>query len=61
MIVVTGATGKLGGMVVERLLERLPADAVGVGVRDPQRAAALADHRLELLSQIRHLHPLLGS
>lgn len=43
MIVVTGATGQLGGAVVEQLLARLPAEAVGVSVRDPGRAAALAD------------------
>lgn len=42
MIVVTGATGQLGGAVVERLLARLPAGQVAVSVRDPARAAALA-------------------
>ncbi|MFD7920024.1 SDR family oxidoreductase [Streptomyces sp. NPDC059740] len=43
MIIVTGATGKLGRQVVERLLARVPADQVGVSVRDPQKAQALAD------------------
>lgn len=43
MIVVTGATGRLGGLTVERLLERLPASEVGVSVRDPAKAAALAE------------------
>jgi len=42
MIVVTGATGRLGGAVVEQLLERVPADAIGVSVRDPAKAAGLA-------------------
>jgi NAD(P)H dehydrogenase (quinone) len=42
MIVVTGATGQLGSQVVQRLLERVPADQVGVSVRDPARAADLA-------------------
>lgn len=42
MIVVTGATGKLGGRVVEELLARLPADQVGASVRDLVKAAALA-------------------
>jgi NAD(P)H dehydrogenase (quinone) len=42
MIVITGATGRLGSRIVERLLERVPADQVGVSVRDPDRAAALA-------------------
>lgn len=43
MIIVTGATGKLGRRTVERLLERVPADRVGVSVRDPRRAQDLAD------------------
>ena len=42
MIIVTGATGQLGGAVVRRLLERLPAGRVGVSVREPQKAADLA-------------------
>ncbi|WP_430502165.1 NAD(P)H-binding protein [Micromonospora trifolii] len=42
MIVVTGATGQLGSQIVERLLDRLPPDAVGVSVRDVDRAAGLA-------------------
>ncbi|MFE4687173.1 MULTISPECIES: SDR family oxidoreductase [unclassified Streptomyces] len=43
MIIVTGATGKLGRRTVERLLERVPADCVGVSVRDPRKAQDLAD------------------
>ncbi len=43
MIVVTGATGLLGRDVVHRLLARLPADGIGVGVRDPERAADLRE------------------
>lgn len=42
MIVITGASGKLGSLVVDRLLERVPAEQVGVSVRDPERAAGLA-------------------
>ncbi len=42
MIIVTGATGQLGSQIVERLLERVPAEQVGVSVRDPARASALA-------------------
>jgi NAD(P)H dehydrogenase (quinone) len=38
MIVITGATGQLGSLIVHRLLERVPADQVGVSVRDPDRA-----------------------
>lgn len=43
MIIVTGATGKLGRRTVERLLKRVPADHVGVSVRDPRKAQGLAD------------------
>ncbi|MDQ3786027.1 MAG: NAD(P)H-binding protein [Actinomycetota bacterium] len=42
MIVVSGATGKLGALVVEGLLERVPAEQVGVSVREPERTAGLA-------------------
>jgi NAD(P)H dehydrogenase (quinone) len=42
MIIVTGATGRLGGKIVEKLLDHVPADTVGVSVRDPDQAAALA-------------------
>ncbi|WP_328744149.1 SDR family oxidoreductase [Streptomyces sp. NBC_00285] len=43
MIIVTGSTGSLGRRTVERLLERLPADRIGVSVRDPSKAQDLAD------------------
>lgn len=43
MIIVTGATGRLGSQIVETLLDRVPAETVGVSVRDPDKAAALAD------------------
>jgi len=43
MIVVTGATGQLGSRVVAQLLDRLPAAEIAVSVRDPARAAALAE------------------
>ncbi|MFC9067878.1 NmrA family NAD(P)-binding protein [Streptomyces harbinensis] len=43
MIVVTGATGGLGGATVEHLLARVPADRIGVSVRDTGRARHLAD------------------
>ena len=41
MIIVTGANGKLGRAVVERLLERIPAEQIGVSVRDPEQAQPL--------------------
>ena len=41
MIVVTGATGKFGRLVVEGLLQKLPAAQVGVSTRDPGKAEDL--------------------
>ncbi len=41
MIIVTGATGQLGRLIVAKLLERVPAGQVGVSVRDPKKAADL--------------------
>lgn len=43
MIIVTGANGRLGRAVAERLLERVPAGQIGVSVRDPEKARALED------------------
>ena len=41
MIVVTGATGNFGRQVVERLLQKLPGEQVGVSTRDPGKAPDL--------------------
>ncbi|MFT3775177.1 MAG: NAD(P)H-binding protein [Minicystis sp.] len=43
MIIVTGANGQLGRAVMERLLQRVPAAQLGVSVRDPEQARALAE------------------
>lgn len=43
MIIVTGASGQLGRAVLERLLDRVPAERVAASVRDPEKAADLAD------------------
>ena len=43
MIVITGATGALNGATVEHLLKRIPADQVGVSVRDTAKAQNFAD------------------
>ncbi|GAB3921395.1 NAD(P)H-binding protein [Kribbella albertanoniae] len=43
MIIVTGASGRLGSQVVTKLLDRVPAASLGVSVRDVSTAAALAD------------------
>jgi len=48
MIVVTGATGKLGRHVVELLLAKVPAREIAVAVRDPKKAAALAAREVEV-------------
>ena len=42
MLIVTGANGQLGGAIVEQLLARVPAAQLGVSVRDPEQAHALA-------------------
>lgn len=42
MIIVTGATGKLGRSVVHQLVRRMPAQEIGVSVRDPGQAGDLA-------------------
>ncbi|WP_276356438.1 SDR family oxidoreductase [Cohnella caldifontis] len=43
MIIVTGANGKLGRAVVEQLLKRVPAEQIGVSVRDPNPARELRE------------------
>lgn len=42
MIVVTGATGQLGQLVIEHLLKRVPASEIAAAVRNPNKAGALA-------------------
>lgn len=42
MIVISAATGELGRLVVDNLLQRVPADDVAVAVRNPAKAAHLA-------------------
>jgi NAD(P)H dehydrogenase (quinone) len=43
MIIVTGATGQLGRAIVQQLLGRVPADQIGVSVRDPEKAKTLTE------------------
>ncbi|WP_437813905.1 NAD(P)H-binding protein [Sorangium sp. So ce1078] len=43
MIIVTGANGQLGRAITERLLQRVPAARLGVSVRNPEQASALAE------------------
>ena len=42
MIVVTGATGQLGRLVIDALLETVPASNIVAAVRSPEKAADLA-------------------
>jgi len=42
MLVLTGATGRLGSQVLDHVLRRVPAHSVGISVRDPAKAADLA-------------------
>lgn len=41
MIIVTGATGQLGHLIVEKLVARVAGAGVGVSVRDPEKASGL--------------------
>lgn len=43
MIVVLGATGRLGGAVVEELLSRVPAAQIGVSTREPDKLRDLGE------------------
>lgn len=42
MIVITGASGQLGRLVIEQLLKRVPASNIVAAVRSPEKAADLA-------------------
>ncbi len=50
MIVVTGATGKLGRHVVKGLLEKMPASEIIAAVRNPEKASDYAAQGI----QVRH-------
>jgi NAD(P)H dehydrogenase (quinone) len=43
MIAVTGATGHLGRLVIEQLLQKVPASRIVAAVRNPDKAKDLAD------------------
>lgn len=43
MIIITGANGQFGRLLVERLLARVPVEQVGVSVRDPEKAQELKE------------------
>jgi NAD(P)H dehydrogenase (quinone) len=48
MIVVTGATGHLGRLVIEQLLERVPASEVAVAVRNVEKASDFAARGIDV-------------
>lgn len=47
-ILITGATGQLGRLVVAELLQRLPASELAVVVRDPLRASDLSARGIDV-------------
>ncbi|MBA2676808.1 MAG: SDR family oxidoreductase [Ktedonobacteraceae bacterium] len=47
-IVITGATGELGSLVVQHLLKKVPASEIVVSVRQPEKALALAEQGIEV-------------
>ncbi len=47
-IVITGATGNLGGLVIQHLRKKVPASDIVVSVRHPEKAAALAEQGIEV-------------
>jgi len=47
-ILVTGATGQLGSLVVEELLKLVPAEQIAVSVRDPKKAEHLAARGIDV-------------
>ncbi|NOK16365.1 SDR family oxidoreductase [Corallococcus carmarthensis] len=48
MIIVTGATGRLGRFVIEGLLKKVPANQVAVAVRNPDKAKDWASHGVQV-------------
>ncbi|QAV27680.1 NAD(P)-dependent oxidoreductase [Neobacillus thermocopriae] len=47
-IVVTGATGQLGGLVIQHLLKKVPASQIIAIARNVEKASALADQGVEV-------------
>jgi NAD(P)H dehydrogenase (quinone) len=47
-IVVTGATGELGKLVIQHLLTKVAATQIAVSVRNTQKAAGFADQGIEV-------------
>lgn len=47
-VLITGATGQLGSLVVKHLLDRIPASDIAVSVRKPEKAADLAARGIDV-------------
>ena len=47
-ILVTGATGHLGSLVVESLLASVPAEQLAVSVRNPSKSAGLSERGVDV-------------
>lgn len=47
-IFITGATGELGGLVIQHLLKKVPANQIVAVVRNVEKASALADLGVEV-------------
>lgn len=61
-IVVTGATGELGRLVVEHLLTTVPTSGIAAVVRDKEKAAGLAARGVELrIADYNHPETLAGA
>jgi uncharacterized protein YbjT (DUF2867 family) len=52
MIAITGATGQLGRLVIDALLQKVPANQIVAAVRHPEKAADLAAKALWCVMQI---------
>lgn len=48
MIAVTGATGQLGRLVIDALLQKLPASEIIAVVRNPAKAQSIADRGVQI-------------
>jgi NAD(P)H dehydrogenase (quinone) len=48
MIVVTGATGHLGKLVIDTLLKKVPASEIVAAVRNPEKAHDMAERGIEV-------------
>lgn len=48
MIIVTGATGQLGSLILERLLDLVPVHQIAASARDPQKAGDLASRGVQV-------------